>query len=209
MGNILTRWMIIDLRPHGFSWSPIVVTCSPFRPVPRTCNWHLFFPVRGALKAETDIVLAAAPTNPFCLLLLYFFVHVIWLYAYDPPPRIHMCLTVGYLYCLFDWILNIFLGDILSIPASSCRCVKPPVFPATSYSVSIVITSRSICSDSFKCWLIIGLKLFHVFQFLYFLLAVYTQPGVCFWSLLYCFVSVTSHHCLITILYRWCNQYSV
>jgi len=75
-----------------------------------------------------------------------------------------MCRTVGYLYCLFDWILNVFLDDLLSIPALSCRCVKSPVLPTTSYSVSIVFTSRSVGSDPFICWLIIGLKLLMYFS---------------------------------------------
>jgi hypothetical protein len=61
--------MILDLQPHGFSWSPVVVTYSPFHPVPRTCNWRLFFPLRGAFKEKTEIVLAAPLTNPFRLLL--------------------------------------------------------------------------------------------------------------------------------------------
>jgi len=67
--------------------------------------------------------------------------------------------SYSWLPILFIWLnFNVFLGDLLSIPASSYRCVKSPVPPTTSYSVSIVFTSRSVGSDPFICWLIIGLK---------------------------------------------------
>jgi hypothetical protein len=38
---------------------------------------------------------------------------------------------------------------------------------------------------------------FHLFQYLYFLLAVYTQPGVCFCHFAAVFVSVISYQCLV------------